>query len=74
MQVQLPRFTFMALYSKRLCPCIGQPSTITIVDTNAAIIAMLFQEDKRITVQEIKAETGISKTSANRILTQVLGK
>ncbi|EFN76541.1 Putative uncharacterized protein FLJ37770, partial [Harpegnathos saltator] len=55
-------------------PCAGRPSTVTADNTNASIIATLLDEDRRITVREIEAETGISKTSAHRILTQVLGK
>ncbi|EFN81228.1 hypothetical protein EAI_03461, partial [Harpegnathos saltator] len=55
-------------------PRAGRPSTVTADDTNASIIATLLDEDRRITVREIEAETGISKTSAHRILTQVLGK
>ncbi|XKL68252.1 hypothetical protein PGB90_003743 [Kerria lacca] len=52
----------------------GRPSTVIADNTNAAIIAALLDEDRRITVREIEEETGISKSSAQRIPTSVLGK
>lgn len=55
-------------------PRAGRPPAVTVDNTNASIIATLLDEDRRITVREIEAETGISKTSAQRILTQMLGK
>ncbi|EFN75082.1 hypothetical protein EAI_07446, partial [Harpegnathos saltator] len=56
-------------------PCAGRPSTVTVDNTNASIaLQRCSTKIRRITVREIEAETGISKTSVHRILTQVLGK
>ncbi|KAL4083208.1 hypothetical protein QTP88_028538 [Uroleucon formosanum] len=55
-------------------PRSGRPSTVTQDNTNAAILATLLDEDRRITVREIEQETGISKSSVHRILTEILQK
>ncbi|KAL4142347.1 hypothetical protein QTP88_004826 [Uroleucon formosanum] len=55
-------------------PRSGRPSTVTQDNTNAAILATLLDEDGRITVREIEQETGISKSSVHRILTEILQK
>ncbi|EFN86622.1 hypothetical protein EAI_10672, partial [Harpegnathos saltator] len=40
-------------------PLAGRPSTVTADNTNASIIVTLLEENRRITVREIEAETGI---------------
>ncbi|KAK9731604.1 hypothetical protein QE152_g13460 [Popillia japonica] len=55
-------------------PRSGRPSIVTQDNTNAAIVDTLIDEDRRMTVREVAAATGISKSSVYRIITEILQK
>ncbi|KAI4466432.1 mariner mos1 transposase-like protein [Holotrichia oblita] len=55
-------------------PRSGRPSIVTQDNTNTAIVATLIDEDRRMTVREVAAATGISKSSVDRIITEILQK
>ncbi|KAK9686062.1 hypothetical protein QE152_g37494 [Popillia japonica] len=47
-------------------PRSGRPSIVTQDNTNAAIVATVIDEDRRMTAREVAAATGISKSSVYR--------
>ncbi len=52
----------------------GRPSDLVNYSTNAVIVETMLDEDRRMTIREMEAESGISRTSLHRILTDILQK
>ncbi len=52
----------------------GTPSDMVNDSTNAVIVETMLDEDRRMTIREMEVQSGISRTSLHRILTNMLQK